>query len=340
MVDFTYLFTKDPATTSFSQLYLEIGASPITIALSNISSEDDLVSISFKAELSSGELATLSGVVSAHTPNPNFDPPLVLAAGLDQNNQPIAQRIAPTTPDGEMHTVQSSMANITGNSLINWTMEYTLNAGSSISERFIVPDDYYASLEFLQASSSVVNYSVELDWYVYPPGGGAAHRRNPAISAETIWVQEVDGDQPAPDTTIKLKNANGFIFADLGINLFYQFLTASGIAFTRQVTAKNQSTKVVTLSAPIPTNLQDGDRVALIDRSIAKLGGAQSNTIMDFEVPPYFRGDGNRYLQLTLNNDSLLDSGSIFTILNGWLTPVVSGTIPGQGGGGAQEDEE
>ena len=40
-----------------------------------------------------------------------------------------------------------------------------------------------------------------------------------------------------------------------------------------------------------------------------------------------------------MKNESLTDSGDVFAIVNGWLTPTVGGTIPG-GGGDAGVDED
>lgn len=332
---FEYPFTRDITTINTGQLSHEITTSSITVALEKITSENDDLSVFFKAEISSAELTTLSGIVNSHIKDPNFDPPLILSGNLDSNNQVVGQKLSPSTPDGETHTVQSNLGKITGNETINWTMNYSLNAGSSIDERFVVPSGTIASIEFVQGYSPSIEYSVELNWYIRIRA--QAIRRNPAMRQEHFWIQEVDGNHPAPTNVVKLKNANGFQFSGVEINKVYGFATSSGTSFLRQVTAKNGPQKEVTLNTDIPSDLLDGDKFGLVDRPIAKLGGTANNALMDFEVAPTFRGDGERYLELVLRNESLLDSGEVFAVVNGWVTPAVSGTIPGKGGG--EKDE-
>ena len=332
MALFEYNYTH--SDFDVGQLAQEVTSSTITVALDNITSQENDISIYFKAELSSGEWTTLSGVVSAHTRDPAYDPPVLVTAGLDDEGVAVPDAASPVTPDGETHTIQSNMANITGNKLINWTMHYTLGADTSISERFVVPSGKTASIEFVQGYSSAVAFSAELNWY-----RDVGKRTNPAMNPEHYFIQKVDGNHTAPDNTIKLKNANGFGFADIVLDKRYAFATASGTTFVREVTAKHGPTKTVTLDGNIPTNLQNNDKFAMMDRPIARVGGDASNALMDFEVAPAFRGDGTRFLELIVKNESLTDSGDVFAIVNGWLTPTVGGTIPG-GGGDAGVDED
>lgn len=246
------------------------------------------------------------------------------------------ERTSPVTPDGEYHTIQSNLGKITGNEIVNWTMNYNLNTGTDVKERYVIPPGKTVSIEFVQGYSPSIPYSVELNWYV--TRNGTTFRRNPAMRARDFIVARVDGDQSAPDTTIVLKNkANGFEFRDLEIDRAYEFLTSSGTKFIRTVTAKNGPSKTVTLDESIPSDLSNNDKIALVDRPIAKLGGDATNSLMDFEIAPTFRGNDERYLELVVKNESPTDAGEVFAVVNGWLTSTVSGTIPGAGGGESDE---
>jgi hypothetical protein len=259
----------------------------------------------------------------------------VVTAGIDAQGNVVESTAAPVTNDGETHTIQSNMANVTGNKLVNWTMTYTLGADTSIDERFVVPNGETASIEFIQGYSSAVPFSVELNWY-----RGTGNRINPAINPKDYAIQAVNGAHSGGDTVITLKpGGHGFAFNALEINKRYAFLTSSGTTFIREVTAKNVPSKTVTLGLGIPSDLSNGDDFALVDRPIARLGGDAANALMDFEVAPSFRGDGTRYLELVIKNESLTDSGDVFAVVNGWTTSTISGTIPGSGGdAGVDED--
>jgi hypothetical protein len=173
-----------------------------------------------------------------------------------------------------------------------------------------------------------------LNWYK-----DTGKRTNPAINPEDYAIQEVNGAHAAGSTVITLKGGgHGFAFNALEVNKRYAFQSASG-TFVREVTSKSGPAKTVTLSAGTPYDLAAGDHVALIDRPIARLGGDAANALMDFEVAPSFRGNGTRYLELVIKNESLTDSGDVFAVVNGWTTATNGGTIPGQGGGaGVDED--
>ncbi len=328
-----YNYTQADVNTS--QLASEIQESAITIALDYINTSGDDIAIFFKATLSAGEETTLDGLVSAHVIDPNYDPTLVVTAGLNSQGEPVPTAASPTTNDGEMHTIQSNMANITGNKLVNWSMTYTLGAATSIDERFVVPAGQTASIEFIQGYSSAVPFSVELNWY-----RGEGNRINPAIDPKDYPIQSVDGAHSGGDTVITLKaGGHGFAFNAIEANKRYAFLTASGTTFIRNVLSRHIPSKTVTLETGIPSDLSNGDKFTLVDRPIARLGGNASNALMDFEVAPSFRGDGTRYLELVIKNESLTDSGDVFAIVNGWTTSTVSGTIPGSGGdAGVDED--
>jgi len=259
----------------------------------------------------------------------------VVTAGIDDQGNIVETTAAPVTNDGETHTIQSNMANVTGNKLVNWSMHYTLGADTSIDERFVVPAGETASIEFVQGYSSAVPFSVEVNWY-----RGPGNRINPAIDPKDYAIQAVNGAHAGGSTVITLKaGGHGFAFNALEINKRYAFLTSSGTTFVREVTAKNVPSKTVTLGAGIPSDLSNGDDFALVDRPIARLGGDANNALMDFEVAPSFRGDGTRYLELVIKNESLTDSGDVFAVVNGWTTSTISGTIPGSGGdAGVDED--
>lgn len=251
----------------------------------------------------------------------------VITAGLDPQGNIVENAAAPVTTDGETLTIQGNMANVTGNKLVNWTVSYTLGADESISERFIVPSGITVAIEFVQGYSSAVPFSAELNWY-----RGAGFRINPAIDPNHFAIQEVNGAHTTGDTVITLRNANTYQFSNLEINKRYAFATSTGKSCVRKVISKHSPTKTVTLSASVPFDMADGDKFALVDRPIARIGGDANNSLMDFEVSPSFKGDGIRFLELVIKNESLVDSGDVFAIVNGWTTATTGGTIPGAGG--------
>jgi hypothetical protein len=327
-------YTYVKSNVLVGQLVDEINDSSITIALDHINTKDDALSIFFKVAISAGEETTLDALVAAHVRDPNAEPPVFVTATLDANENIVANKTSPVTSDGEMHTIQSNMANVTGNKLVNWSMHYTLGADTSIEERFVVPSGQTASIEFVQGYSSAVPFSVELNWYK-----DAGKRTNPAINPVDYAIQEVNGFHAAGSTVITLKGGgHGFAFNALEVNKRYAFGSASG-TFVRKVTSKSGPSKTVTLTVGTPYDLADGDPFALIDRPIARLGGDAANALMDFEVAPSFRGNDTRYLELVIKNESLTDSGDVFALVNGWTTATNGGTIPGQGGdSGVDED--
>lgn len=333
MAEFPFVFNKYVHNTG--QLFEEIQTSSVTIALERIDGSATDTTVIFKADLSGAEYTTLSGVVEAYVTDPDYDPLLTVTAGLDGSGIPIADRHSPVTNDGETMTIQSNMANVTGNKLVNWTMFYTLGADTSIDERFVVPDGQTASIEFVQGYSSAGPFSVELNWYK-----NTGKRTNPAIKPKDYAIQEVNGFHAGGSTDIVLKGGgHGFAFNSIETNKRYGFQTASGTTFVREITSRNGPTKTVTLDKGIPSDLSNGDHVALVDRPIARLGGNAANALMDFEVSPSFRGNGTRYLELIIKNESLTDSGDVFAVVNGWTTATNGGTIPGTGGdAGVDED--
>jgi hypothetical protein len=333
VAEFPFVFNKYVHNTG--QLFEEIQTSSVTIALERIDGSATDTTVIFKADLSGAEYTTLSGVVEAYTTDPDYEPTIIVTAGVDESGHAIANRHSPVTTDGEMLTIQSNMANVTGNKLINWTMFYTLSSDTSIDERFVVPSGMTAAIEFVQGYSSAVPYSVELNWYK-----GSNKRTNPAVNPRDYAIQEVNGAHAGGSTVITLKGGgHGFAFNSIEVNKRYGFATSSGTTFVRTVDSKNGPSKTVTLDKGIPSDLENGDHFALMDRPIARLGGASNNALMDFEVSPTFRGNGTRYLELIIKNESLTDSGDVFAVVNGWTTPTNGGTIPGQGGdSGVDED--
>lgn len=330
-------YTHYKAPVIADQLAEEIGSTAITIALDNIQTTEDQVDLFFKADLDSTEQDILGTTVSGHVADFfSLKEEVVITSKLDRAGNVVTDLPTPVTPDGEQHTVQSNLGKITGNEVINWTMNYNLNTGTSISERYVIPDGKTVSIEFVQGYSPSIPYSVELNWYV--TRGPTTFRRNPAMRPEEFWVARVDGNHPAPDTTIVLKNANGFQFRDLEVGKAYGFVTSSGTNFTRVIENKDGPSRTITLDDSIPTDLSNNDKVGLVDRPIAKLGGDSANALMDFEIAPTFRGNDVRYLELVVKNESPTDNGEVFAVVNGWLTSTVSGTLPGKGGG--ERDEE
>lgn len=327
---FDYEFNKFILNTG--QLSEEIQTSSITIALDRIDGTDATVTAVFKADLSGAEFTTLSGLVENYAHDPNFDPALIVTAGLDPDGNTVPN---PVDQDGEIHTIPGNLANVTGNKIVNWSMFYNLDAGCSIDEQFVVPSGKTASIEFVQGYASSVPFSVELNFYKK-----SGKRTNPAINPEDYAIQEVNGAHAGGSTDIVLKNGgHGFAFNDLEVNKRYGFATSSGTTFVRFVDSKDGPTKTVTLDKGIPSDLSTGDKVALVDRPIARLGGDSSNALMDFEISPTFKGNGTRFLELIIKNESLTDSGDVFAVVNGWHTDTVKGTIKGSGGDAGVDDD-
>jgi hypothetical protein len=178
-----------------------------------------------------------------------------------------------------------------------------------------------------------------LNWYDHPPGNTSTFfRRNPTIRIAEFYTLEVDGAHTAGDNTILVRAANGFALASNPVPRYYGFLNKNtGARFFIQATALNTSTRIMTLATPIPRNLPDGSPITMVDRSIARVGGAAGTSLVDFEIPPSFDGDGFRYMEMRLQNNHASAAGVVFAIANGWMTSTASGTIPGAGGG--SEDE-
>lgn len=339
MAIFTYIHEKDPVNPD--QLAEEIRESSIAVALDNVATNGAVEGVgptvvsNFKAELSDEEEDTLDSLVADHVAD--FTPPVDVTVTASQNAQGeiVISKTQPTTRDGEIQTIQGNMSNVTGNKLINWTMFYTLASDTSIDERFVIPSGVTASLEFVQGYSSAVPFSVELNFY-----RGPGNRINPAIDVAAHAIQEVDGYHAAGVTEVTLKGGLGFSFSAMETDRKYGFSRVSdGKSFLRKVTDKDGPTKTVTLNSSTPFELFDGDKFGLVDRPISRLGGDATNGLMDFEVAPTFPGDGDNFLELIIKNESLVDSGDVFAVVNGWTTPTVSGTIPGSGGSsGVDED--
>lgn len=330
MAEFPFLFNKFIFNTG--QLFEEIQTSSITIALDRIDGADTTTTVIFKEDLSGAEYTTLSGIVDVYLHDPNFDPMLTVTAGVDPDGNILS---TPVDSDGEMHTIPGNLANVTGNKIVNWTMFYNLDADTSIDERFVVPSGKTVSIEFVQGYASAVPFSVELNYYKK-----SGKRTNPAIHPEDYAIQEVNGAHAGGSTDIVLKNGgHGFSFGDLEVNKRYGFATSSGTTFVRFVDSKDGPTKTVTLDKGIPSDLSTGDKVALVDRPIARLGGNSSNALMDFEISPTFKGNGTRFLELIIKNESLTDSGDVFAVVNGWHTDTNKGTIKGTGGDAGVDDD-
>ena len=59
----------------------------------------------------------------------------------------------PRTVDGDWHIVAENFAHVTGNNAINWTVEKCLDAGTSYSEKFIVPNGRTFTLNFMEGGA-------------------------------------------------------------------------------------------------------------------------------------------------------------------------------------------
>lgn len=341
MVETTYSFTKpNPLSFNTGQVHAEIQASSITVALDRVDQNDSTLSTVFKAVLSAPEYVTLSGLITTFVPDPAFDPPLHVTASVDlTTGLAVATPLSPYTSDGEMHVVASNFGHITGNKVVNWTAQYTLNAGVTISERLVVPSGESLVLEFLQGHAPAVPFNVELNWFDHPPVNTSTFfRRNPAIRISEYNTMTVDGLHTAGDTTILVLAANGFTLANNPVSRQYGFLNpVTGKRFYIQATALNTSTRILTLNVGIPFNLPSGSPITMVDRQVGRAGGAAGTSILDFEIPPSFDGDGFRYMELKLQNNHASTAGLVFAVVNGWMTSTLSGTIPGLGGG--VEDE-
>lgn len=341
MAEFPYLFNKESGITNTAQLFSEIQDSSITIALDRIDGTDHTLTAIFKAALSGGEFTTLSGLVVAHVGNPNFDPPVFVTAGVDPvSGKTVLDPASPRTPDGELHVVASNFGHITGNKVVNWTMQYTLNAGATISERLVVPSGQTLALEFMQGHAPTTPFNVELNWFDHSPNNtNTFFRRNPAIRIKEFSTMVVSGSHTQGDNTIQVNTDNGFLLANNPVPRQYGFinLVTGKRAFIR-ANSLNAGTGVLTLNVGIPFNLPNNSPIALVDRQIARIGGAAGTSLVDFEIPPSFDGDGFRYMEMKLQNTHASTAGVVFAMLNGWMTSTLSGTIPGAGGGAEDEN--
>lgn len=96
--EFQYSIAALPNAKYSSSLVDEIRSSSITVALDSVSSSGDTLTISFKADLSAGEVTTLDGIVALHQGIENGSDPIVvrLNGPEDPDKKPIVS-ISPAT---------------------------------------------------------------------------------------------------------------------------------------------------------------------------------------------------------------------------------------------------
>jgi len=131
-----------------------------------------------------------------------------------QKTLPVGQaQEPPKTADGDWHFVQENFAHVTGNEVVNWTVEKSLNSNTDFTEKMIIPNNRTFTLNFLEGGSFTVPTYIKLEWYE-DIGGSVFMRRNPEIRVEEVRLTTVNGAHSVSDTVITLNNANNELEKD------------------------------------------------------------------------------------------------------------------------------
>jgi hypothetical protein len=249
---------------------------------------------------------------------------------VDDFSDPIAgwkwltgDTMPPQSSDGDWHVVNENFAHVSGNYGINWTVECELENDESYQEKLILPAGRHATLNILRGGSDRVPSSILLEWYeeltvdVYM-------RVNPWVRADEQIAGVINGAHATNDTVITIYNTNNdidWIMADH----YYCFAHTSG-GFHAKVISVDIPNSQFTLEAGIPVGLNNGDKIALTDRPIGRIGSQIASDSLAWTSPPNgFIGNDKNYFLLTMTNDDDEDVGLINATLNGWHTATNGG---------------
>lgn len=227
------------------------------------------------------------------------------------------------TADGDWHMVQENFAHVTGNKIVNWTVEKFLDAQAEYSEKFLIPDGYTLTVNFVEAGSSTVPTTVVLEYYDWI--NETLHRINPELRVEETFLLTVDGAFTTDDTELTVADTDTNTIQELETGMTYGFKDGVNDVFYRTIVDITTGTSSITLDSGIPTDIADGTMIGLVDRVIGQKGTKSASGMISWVSPPRFFGDGDRYLRLRIENDDPTDGGLVAGTLNGWLTPTADG---------------
>lgn len=227
------------------------------------------------------------------------------------------------TSDGDWHFVNENFAHVSGNHGINWTVECELENDESYQEKFVLPAGRHATLNILRGGSDKVPSSILLEWYEELTVDEYM-RVNPWVRADEQISGVINGAHTTGDTVITIYNTNNeidWIMADH----YYCFAHGSG-GFHAKVLSVDIPNAQFTLAAGIPEDLANGDKIALTDRPIGRIGNQIAADSLAWASPPNgFIGNDKNYFLLTIKNEDDEDVGLVSATLNGWHTSNTGG---------------
>lgn len=235
----------------------------------------------------------------------------------------IGDTLPPRTADGDWHIVTENFAHVTGNEVINWTVEKYLDAGASFEEKFIIPNGRTFTLNFLEGGSFTVPTHIKLEYFIYI--GSEFIRCNPEIRFDEIHLTTVNGIHSQSETVIVLNNANDELdYIEIG--MYYAFKDGSGEPIIRKVVDVFPGSDSIEIDEGLPVGgISDGTYFGLCDRVIGQKANQIASSVIDWVSPPRFVGDGINYLLLTITNEDDVDAGLVTAMVNGWHTDTSLG---------------
>jgi len=228
------------------------------------------------------------------------------------------------TVDGDLTIVQENNAHVTGNKVINWTLEEYLNASNTFSEIFIIPNGRTATINFLQGGSYTVPTYISLEYFQMI--NGTMQRINPDIRPDEVPTFSIATNHLIGDTVLTINNTNNEIdLIDITPTSNLYCFDDAGNIFYANITAIDIVAGTIILSSPLTVNVSAGTLSTNVSRVIGQKGTQISSSELSWVSPPRFYGDGVSYLKVTIENKDVVNDGLVTASLNGWHTPSTGG---------------
>jgi hypothetical protein len=230
----------------------------------------------------------------------------------------------PKTKDGDWHIVTENFAHVTGNDVINWTLEKHLDCSTKHSERLLIPSNKKVTVNFVEAGSDSIPTSLCLEYFKIINGGH--YRVNLDIRVSEMYCLVSTVDAVSTDTTMTVETAYDNLFEDTINNVLYGVETPDGELSYHFLTSVSDDPSVLTFDNPFGRDLPAGTKLAVVDRPIGQSGSTMASSDLNWISPPeFYCSSGLSYLKLTIFNNSIEDAGLVFAVINGWQTPLVGG---------------
>lgn len=218
----------------------------------------------------------------------------------------------PVTADGDWHIVNENFAHVTGNNVINWTIEKFLDSESETSEKYVIPVGRTVTLNFFEGGSFDVPTYIKVEWF--KDFSGTFKRVNPDIRVSEIWTTTLSVAATTGDTTVSVVDASDI---DAGMLFGFECNTEECMLTVASV---DTDANTITFETPLPVDKLVGDKIGLVDRVIGQKGNQIASSAINWVSPPRFTGDGSDYLLLTIKNEDSTDGGLVTAMINGWDT--------------------